>query len=96
MTNPNLLILDDNEGVLAKAPALEKLKALANITIFDRPIAPDDDLSPYQLLFALRERTLINSDLLDRFQISNSYCNLVGMRIILIKRPLQSEVLWLL
>ncbi|MEM7332280.1 MAG: D-2-hydroxyacid dehydrogenase family protein [Chloroflexota bacterium] len=66
-TYPNLLILDDTENVLANAPALKELQSLANITIFNHSIQPEDDLSAFNILFALRERTQINSELLDRF-----------------------------
>ncbi|MEM7127534.1 MAG: NAD(P)-dependent oxidoreductase [Chloroflexota bacterium] len=54
-----LLVLNDHEGELAAAPALTDLQNLADVTIMDRPIAPDDypTLAQYQVIFALRERT---------------------------------------
>ena len=69
MTKLNLLILDDNEGELAAAPAIEKLRELANVTIMNRPICPEDhaDLANYHTFFALRERTKIDADFLDLF-----------------------------
>ena len=69
MTKLNLLVLDDNEGELAAAPAIEHLQKLANVTIMNRPIGPDDhaDLAKYHMFFALRERTKIDADFLDLF-----------------------------
>lgn len=69
MDKLNLLILDDNEGELAAAPAMEKLSQLANVTVMNRPIGPDDhvELAQYQLIFALRERTKIDASFLDLF-----------------------------
>lgn len=69
MTKLNLLILDDNEGELAAAPAIEKMRELANVTIMNRPIGPEDhaDLAKYHTFFALRERTRIDADFLDLF-----------------------------
>lgn len=69
MSKLNLLILNDNEGVLAIAPAIEKLRQLANVTVMNRPINPQDhaDLAKYQIIFALRERTKIDGPFLDLF-----------------------------
>jgi phosphoglycerate dehydrogenase-like enzyme len=59
MNRPKLLVMDDYEGVLAAAPAMERLRRLADIEIFDRPIGAEDlpNLKNYQVLLALRERT---------------------------------------
>lgn len=61
---PKLLVLNDHEGALAVAPALTELRKLADVTIMDRPISPDDYLSlaQYQLIFALRERTKFDDE----------------------------------
>lgn len=69
MTKLNLLILDDNEGELAAAPAVAKLQELTNVTIMNRPIGPEDhaNLAKYHMFFALRERTKIDADFLDLF-----------------------------
>lgn len=68
-SKPNLLVLDDFEGELAAAPAMARLRSLANVTILDRPVSPAgySELAPYQIVFALRERTTIDSDFLDLF-----------------------------
>lgn len=65
MKSVRLIVLDDYEGELAAAPAMEKLRALAEVTVLDRPLAPFDldDLKKYQVLMALRERTRLD----DRF-----------------------------
>ncbi|MEM6432179.1 MAG: D-2-hydroxyacid dehydrogenase family protein [Deinococcota bacterium] len=69
MTKPKLLILDDYEGALAAAPALSKLRDLADVTIMNQPIDVngDVDLAQYQVMFALRERTEIDAALLAHF-----------------------------
>lgn len=65
MKRVQLIVLDDYEGELAAAPAMAKLKALADVTILDRPLAASDldVLKDYQVLMALRERTRMD----DRF-----------------------------
>ena len=58
-----LLVLDDYEGELAQAPAMNRLRQLADVTILDRPLdASDyDRLKEYQFILALRERTKLDS-----------------------------------
>jgi phosphoglycerate dehydrogenase-like enzyme len=55
-------VLDDYEGELAAAPAMTRLRQLADIRILDRPIHPDDYpfLKDVQVLLALRERTRLD------------------------------------
>jgi len=62
MQKVKLLVLDDYEGELAAAPAMERLRRLAEIEIFDRPIGVDDyqRLQEFQVLLALRERTAMD------------------------------------
>ena len=69
MIKPSLLILDDNEGALAAAPALAKLRDLADVTIMNRLVEPSDhaDLIRYQFIFTLRERTQIDMAFLDLY-----------------------------
>jgi phosphoglycerate dehydrogenase-like enzyme len=57
-----LIVLDDYEGQLAAAPAMSRLRKLADVTILDRPIKTSDrpDLKNYQVLMALRERTQLD------------------------------------
>ena len=45
------------------------MRELANVTIMNRPISPEDhaDLAKYHTFFALRERTQIDADFLDLF-----------------------------
>ncbi len=59
---PKLLVLNDHEGVLAAAPAMAQLRELADVTIMDRPVTPEDypNLAQYQVIFALRERTKLD------------------------------------
>src|SRR5512140_1910639 len=63
--NPlKLFVLDDYEGVLAHAPAMQRMRQLADVTIFDRPLAPSDcaRLKECQVIFALRERTQLDEN----------------------------------
>jgi phosphoglycerate dehydrogenase-like enzyme len=58
-----MIVLDDYEGELANAPAMIRLRQLAEVQILDRPIHPDDNhiLKDVQILLALRERTKLDS-----------------------------------
>ena len=57
-----MIVLDDYEGELAMAPAMMRLRQLAEVQILDRPIHPDDHhiLKDVQILLALRERTMLD------------------------------------
>jgi phosphoglycerate dehydrogenase-like enzyme len=65
MTLPKLLVLDDYEGLLATAPAMARLKQLADVTVLDHPLAPDEmpRLRGFQVLLTLRERTQLDENL---------------------------------
>ena len=65
---PRLLMLDDNEGQIAGAPAMTRLRQLAEVTVLDRPLADGDldGLTEVQVLLAIRERTRLDRHLLDR------------------------------
>ncbi len=65
MNLPKLLVLDDYEGQLATAPAMERLKKLADVTILDHPLAADErpKLKDFQVLLTLRERTQLDENL---------------------------------
>jgi len=65
MRIPKLLVLDDYEGVLAAAPAMERLKKMADVTILDHPLAADElpRLEDVQILLTLRERTHLDENL---------------------------------
>jgi phosphoglycerate dehydrogenase-like enzyme len=65
---PRLLVLDDYEGRIAGAPAMEGLRRLAEVTVLERPLA-DGDLDRFadaRVLLAIRERTRLDGALLDR------------------------------
>jgi phosphoglycerate dehydrogenase-like enzyme len=61
---PKLLILDDYEGQISRAPAMARLRELADVTILARPLVPRDKLhlKECQVLLALRERTKLDAD----------------------------------
>jgi phosphoglycerate dehydrogenase-like enzyme len=63
MDKPALLILDDYEGELAKAPATARLRQLATVTILARPLEATDShlLQKTQIILALRERTQMDA-----------------------------------
>lgn len=62
-----LLALDDYEGELARAPAMERLRQLADVSILDRPIGVESAhlLSGSHILLALRERTTLDNRFFD-------------------------------
>jgi phosphoglycerate dehydrogenase-like enzyme len=65
---PRLVVLDDYEGRLAGAPAMDRLRRLAEVTVLDRPLADGDldRLAEARVLLAIRERTRLDGALLDR------------------------------
>jgi phosphoglycerate dehydrogenase-like enzyme len=62
MIRPSLLVLDDYEGELAAAPAMERVRGLADVRVLDRPIGKTDAqlLEGVRILLALRERTTLD------------------------------------
>jgi phosphoglycerate dehydrogenase-like enzyme len=65
---PRLLVLDDYEGRLGGAPAMDRLRRLAEVTVLDRPLHDGDldRLAGARVLLAIRERTRLDGALLDR------------------------------
>lgn len=63
MSKLQMIVLDDYEGELANAPAMQRLRQLAEVQILDRSIRPDeyDILRDTQILLALRERTKLDA-----------------------------------
>jgi phosphoglycerate dehydrogenase-like enzyme len=63
MSKLQMIVLDDYERELANAPAMLRLHHLAEVRILDRPVTPEDYqiLKDFQILLALRERTLLDS-----------------------------------
>jgi phosphoglycerate dehydrogenase-like enzyme len=66
---PRLLVLDDFEGRVAAAPAMARLRELAEVTVLDRPLEAGDlaGLADVRVLMAIRERTRLDGDFFDRF-----------------------------
>lgn len=67
MTKLKMIVLDDYEGELAMAPAMERLRQLADVQVMDHPINPDryDILRDVQVFLALRERTTLGGRFFD-------------------------------
>ena len=67
MKRVKLLVLDDYEGELARAPAMDRMRQLADVNIFNRPIGTADAflLKSCNMLLALRERTKLDSRFFD-------------------------------
>jgi phosphoglycerate dehydrogenase-like enzyme len=65
---PRLLVLNDDEGRIAGAPAMERLRELAEVTVLDRPLGDGDleRLADARVLLAIRERTRLDGALLER------------------------------
>jgi phosphoglycerate dehydrogenase-like enzyme len=65
---PRLLVLDDYEGRIAGAPAMARLRELAEVTVLDRPLRDGDleGLAGVRVLVAIRERTRLDDALLER------------------------------
>jgi phosphoglycerate dehydrogenase-like enzyme len=65
---PRLLVLDDHEGRIAGAPAMARLRELAEVSVLDRPLGDGDraTLADVRVLLAIRERTRLDSSLLER------------------------------
>jgi D-3-phosphoglycerate dehydrogenase len=65
---PRLLVLDDYEGRIAGAPAMARLRELAEVTVLDRPLGDGDldGLAGTRVLLAVRERTTLDGALLER------------------------------
>lgn len=59
----NMFVLDDYEGELAAAPAMLRLRQLANVHVLDHPLHLDNfhNLKDCQILLALRERTRLDA-----------------------------------
>ena len=57
-----MIVLDDYEGELAMAPAMMRLRQIAEVQILDRPINHHDHhiLKDLQILLTLRERTMLD------------------------------------
>jgi phosphoglycerate dehydrogenase-like enzyme len=62
MSRVRLLVMDDYEGELAQAPAMDHLRQLADIEFLDHPLGIEDYhfLNRFQVLLALRERTTMD------------------------------------
>src|SRR5690349_15397910 len=66
MSKPKLVVLDDYEGELDIAPAMTRLRQLADVLVLDHAIqAGDSILDDVQVLLALRERTKMDGGFFD-------------------------------
>ena len=67
-TRPRLLVLDDREGRIEAAPAMERLRALADAEVLRTPLSDvaDADLRDVRVVLAIRERTRFDAQTLAR------------------------------
>jgi phosphoglycerate dehydrogenase-like enzyme len=65
---PRLLVLDDREGRIEAAPAMERLRALADAEVLRTPLSDvaDADLKDVRVVLAIRERTRFDAETLAR------------------------------
>lgn len=65
---PKMLVLDDWEGEIRKAPGSDRFRELADVTVLDEPLAdvPDDLLADVRVVLAIRERTRFDAATLAR------------------------------
>lgn len=64
----SMLVLDDREQLIRRAPATRQLRELIDVEFLDIPIAESDrDFSDVRVLMAIRERTLLPAVTLARF-----------------------------
>ncbi|MCB9472333.1 MAG: D-2-hydroxyacid dehydrogenase family protein [Candidatus Delongbacteria bacterium] len=63
MERPVLVVLDDHEGEIAAAPAMQRLRSLAHVILLDHSPRPEDMclLARAQVILAVRERTRIDA-----------------------------------
>jgi D-3-phosphoglycerate dehydrogenase len=66
---PRLLVLDDQEGRIVAAPAMARLRELADVSVLDRGLTEADlpGLAGTQVVMAVRERTRLDDAFFDRF-----------------------------
>ncbi|MPV37809.1 NAD(P)-dependent oxidoreductase [Georgenia subflava] len=65
---PNLIVLDDWEGRLARSEGIARMRELADVRVLDRPLAevPDGELAGVDVVMAVRERTRFDPATFDR------------------------------
>ncbi|MCB9853774.1 MAG: D-2-hydroxyacid dehydrogenase family protein [Phycisphaerales bacterium] len=67
MIKPKLLALDDYEGQISAAPAMKRLRALADVKVLREPLSAMDRgaMGDYAFVLALRERTRLDAAFFD-------------------------------
>lgn len=68
-SRPKMLVLDDCEGRIEASPGGERLRRSADVRFLGRPLdeVPDEELKDIRVLFAIRERTRLDTETLRRF-----------------------------
>lgn len=68
MSRPQVLILDDREGLVAGSPGVARMRELADVRILKHSLdsVPDEALAQVQVIMAIRERTQLDAATLDR------------------------------
>lgn len=69
MSRPQVLILDDREGLVAGSPGVARMRELADVRILPGSLdsVTEEELARTQVLMAIRERTRLDAATLERF-----------------------------
>jgi len=69
MNKPSLLVLDDREGLVARSPGLERMRAMADVRVLEGSLdeLSAEELAKVNVLMAIRERTRLDASALSRF-----------------------------
>jgi phosphoglycerate dehydrogenase-like enzyme len=65
---PRVLVLDDREQLIRRAPGADRLRDLGHVEFLDEPLSGSGrDFAGVEVLMAVRERTTLTADVLRRF-----------------------------
>jgi phosphoglycerate dehydrogenase-like enzyme len=64
----SVLVIDDREGLIASSPGIERMKQVADVRVLDGSLdqLQEDELSDVNVLMAIRERTKLDAETLEK------------------------------